>query len=77
MNNSFNDLDDGFYIVNGIFDQMCLVKLYRNPDTNQRGIGFGIWDGSGFIPLTDLSPETKLDRVDISIMGTSISHSVL
>lgn len=51
----FDKLPDGFYIVRqpGSPD-WSLVRLYFNRDANARGVGFGIWDGSGFVPLADL-----------------------
>lgn len=58
-------LEDGFYwATNPGEPEPSLVRLYTNPDTQQRGLGFGIWDGSGFVPESDLSAETMLTRLD-------------
>jgi len=62
------DKPDGFYFVyslneKGEKQEVCLVKLYsiEHDDVQYRGIGFGIWDGCGFVSLDDLDEETILE----------------
>jgi len=44
-----------------------LAYLYKNPDmNNELGFGFNIADGGGFIPLFDLTENTK---VTLAIKG--------
>jgi hypothetical protein len=59
---NFNDLPNGFYWIssNENPDERSLVRLYTNPDTAQKGVGFGIWDGCAFVPLQDLTDGTIL-----------------
>lgn len=62
--NELSDMEDGFYyIYSDIDNSRSLVKLYTNPDIGEngvRGFGFGIWDGGGFLPLSDVGEETKV-----------------
>lgn len=58
-----NDLPDGFYWLRREGCRDCLVRLYTNPDTGERGLGYGIWDGCAFQPLWDLVEEATLHRV--------------
>lgn len=58
-------LPDGFYRIfkqtpTGPEDE-CVVKLYTCPDSNVRGFGYGIWDGCGFLPVTDLAEGVKVE----------------
>ena len=56
----FHELEDGFYWVSSPHESSkSLARLYTNPDTGERGLGFGIWDGAGFVPLSDLHRETE------------------
>ena len=58
----FEKLPNGFYWISSKShpSERSLVRLYTNPDTAQRGIGFGVWDGCVFIPLSDLTQDTVL-----------------
>jgi hypothetical protein len=59
--NPIYELEDGFYWVSSPHEPMkSLARLYTNPDTGERGLGFGIWDGAGFVPLSDLHEKTEL-----------------
>lgn len=52
------EYSDGFYWIytekDGQKNDVCLVKLYTHPQLQQKGVGFGMWDGAGFMPLTDM-----------------------
>lgn len=63
-----NQLPDGFYLLSNPKElRKSLVRLYICPDFNGvRNIGFGVWDGAGFIPVTDLSQESILTPVVIT-----------
>lgn len=63
----FEELPDGFYwVTNGRDSDTCLVRLYKPNDTEERGIGFGIWDGYGFVPLSHLTNDTNLHAITLS-----------
>jgi hypothetical protein len=66
----YSSLSDGFYWIycerNGQKIDVCLVKLYNNPDSEENGIGYGIWDGCAFMPLTDIADDARLERVEFS-----------
>lgn len=55
---------DGFYWIytekDGQKGDVCLVKLYTHPQLQQKGVGFGMWDGAGFMPLTDMGENMHL-----------------
>jgi hypothetical protein len=59
---NLNDLPNGFYWISSNENpgERSLVRLYTNPDTAQKGVGFGIWDGCAFVPLQDLTDDTIL-----------------
>jgi hypothetical protein len=62
--NPFDRLEDGFYWVSSPHESSkSLTRLYTNPDTGERGLGFGIWDGAGFVPLSDLHKEMELTMI--------------
>lgn len=48
------DAPDGNYAI-GDEGAESIVRLYVNPDTGERGIGFNIADGGGFVPLSHLN----------------------
>lgn len=55
------ELKDGFYWIKSPSDpRPSLVRVYTNPDSGKRGVGFGIWDGSAFIAFDELSDESIL-----------------
>jgi hypothetical protein len=58
----FDKLPNGFYWIThkACPSDHSLIRLYTNPDTAQRGVGFGIWDGCAFVPLSDLTEHTVL-----------------
>lgn len=45
--------------------ESSVVELYTNPDTGDRGIGFNIRDGGGFIPLIDLKNTSTLTPIAV------------
>lgn len=55
---------DGFYWIytekDGQKSNVCLVRLYADNVSQQKGIGFGMWDGAGFMPLTDICKNMHL-----------------
>lgn len=53
--------EDGWYrLVHPGEPRDCVVRVYSNPDNQERGIGFNIADGGAFMPIWDLSEESKL-----------------
>ena len=57
---------DGFYNLHCPTETTpVLVYCYVNPDTQERGFGFNISDGGGFVPLSDLTNETRVTQVSI------------
>lgn len=48
------DAPDGDYMI-GDEGEECIVRLYVNPDTRERGIGYNTADGGGFVPLSHLN----------------------
>lgn len=66
----YSDLPDGFYWIytdkDGQKVDVCLAKLYTHPQLQQKGLGFGMWDGAGFMPLTDMSENIHLVPVKFS-----------
>lgn len=69
----FEKLPNGFYWISSksYLGERSLVRLYTNPDTAQRGIGFGIWDGCAFVPLSDLTEDAVLVPALLSERNTS------
>lgn len=67
---NFSELKEGFYILYKKSDEFksdaCLVKVYTNPDTEEKGVGFGIWDGTGFVPMKDIGADSIFEKVDLS-----------
>jgi hypothetical protein len=63
---STDGLGDGFYMLTGPNgEEPCLVRLYTPKEPPIRGIGFGVWDGGAFMPLSDLRDGSKLNPVKI------------
>lgn len=61
IDNSFQNLPEGWYNLHTQNeDRVCLVKLYTNPDTQAKGLGFNTCDGGGFLPLWDLTDTSTL-----------------
>ena len=58
-------LEEGFYILTKDGEYPSLVKVYTNPNTNTKGIGFGIWDGCGFLPLEDIHKNSNLIKINL------------
>jgi len=57
----FYRLPNGFYwLTNKWGDNPCLVCLYTPRDPRLRGIGYGAWDGGGFVPIGDLEEGSRL-----------------
>lgn len=53
--------EDGWYrLVHPGESRDCVVRVYSNPDNQERGIGFNVADGGVFMPIWDLSEESKL-----------------
>jgi hypothetical protein len=60
------NLMDGYYSISNPEDpEPSLVYLYTNPDTHERGFGFNVRDGGGFLPVCDLREDTTVTRVQI------------
>ena len=56
----------GFYhIYNQFEDEPVLVQYYHNSDARSWGFGFNIHDGSGFLPISDVSLDTIIKKVEI------------
>jgi hypothetical protein len=72
----FEKLPNGFYWIStkSYPDERSLVRLYTNPGTAQRGVGFGIWDGCAFVPLSDLIEDAVLAPALLSESNTSDHH---
>ena len=62
-------LKDGYYLISSKKDtQKSLVYLYDHPDFNGvRHISFGHPDGFALMPVWDLSEDSILEPVNISI----------
>jgi hypothetical protein len=59
-------LKDGFYWLTGPSgEDGCLVKVYTAQYPPCKGIGFGAWDGGGFMPLRELKKKARLTPVEI------------
>ena len=55
------EMSEGFYwISRPDGSEKCLVRLYYNPDACTKGLGFGIWDGCGFVPISDIPKDSIL-----------------
>lgn len=55
----------GFYmLLTKEGKEPCLVKVYDYKGT--RVVGFGVWDGGAFMPLSDVSPESQFIPVCIT-----------
>lgn len=59
------DLKRGYYYLdNG--EEVSLAFYYKNPDAGSWGFGFNIFEGGGFIPLSDVSlKDTYITRADL------------
>ena len=58
------DIKEGFYYLtdsNG--GEKCVVKVYTYRDV--KGVGWGIWDGSAFLPLSDIPGDSVFTLLDI------------
>lgn len=54
-------LPDGFYLLQKEGDtEVCIVKLYTPIEPSYRGIGFGVWDGGGFMPISEFDEDSFL-----------------
>lgn len=67
---NFDELKEGFYILYKKSDEFkrdaCLVKVYTNKDTQEIGVGFGIWDGAAFVPLKDIGADSIFEKINLS-----------
>jgi hypothetical protein len=54
-----------YWLVNEAEVAPSAVRLYDNEDAGTRGLGFNICDGGGFIPLTDLKPDSFLFEMQL------------
>lgn len=45
---------DGWYWLIRDGELATIVRVYINPDTLERGVGFNLCDGGGFLPMSDL-----------------------
>lgn len=84
----YSDLPDGTYHLTSsehsddvYAHDSCVVELYTNPDSGQRGLGFNIRDGGGFMPLYDLKDTstltpmmTRTPFVQVSEMNTAFGN---
>ena len=64
---------DGFYhLYSPSEKEPVLVHCYYCEDSQCRGFGFNIYDGGGFLPLSDLTDDTSIIALDIEEqnMGT-------
>lgn len=61
-----NLLDGYYHLYNPSEEEPVLVHLYFNRDADCRGFGFNIHDGGGFLPLSDIHPETRIVAVNIN-----------
>jgi len=60
-------IPDGFYHLSNPGGETCLVRLYTpSHEPPYRGIGYGVWDGGGFLPLWDLCADCTLTPVVIT-----------
>lgn len=60
------ELDVGYYnLYSPDEEKPVLAHLYDNPDAKRRGFGFNTSDGAGFLPLSDLSPKSRVVPVKI------------
>lgn len=66
MATRFDELPDGFYHLSNPGGETCLVRIYTPSEPPYRGVGFGIWDGGGFIPLQDIRPDSTFTPVSIT-----------
>lgn len=79
--NNYDYVENSWYWIsksNG--DDKCLVWFYRNPDFHmdpngdfdetkdysEKGFGFNIADGGGFVPVSDLPADTLINSALIS-----------
>jgi hypothetical protein len=63
------ELPDGFYNLRCPRvpeSETCLVRLYTPHDPPVRGIGFGVWDGGAFMPLADITDDSRLTPLTIT-----------
>lgn len=75
---NFDDLKEGFYILSKKDgSEACLVKLYKCEDFIIRHIGFGVWDGAGLMPITDLSDDSIMTPVIISVTSGAPTNNIL
>ena len=56
-----------FYKLISKHNEVTIAYCYKNPDADdQLGIGFNTADGGGWMPVWDISNETKITEVEFS-----------
>lgn len=77
----YSELLDGTYLLTtseksiDIYAQEeCVVELYTNPDNSERGLGFNIRDGGGFVPLFDLKSTSTLTPISLRSSFIQVSE---
>lgn len=64
------ELKEGhYYRISKYGDRrFCIVYCYRNPDcNNELGIGFNVADGGAWLPLWDISEDSVIVEVALSV----------
>lgn len=71
-----SELKEGYYyLVSEHEDEPTLAHGYYNHDAKAFGFGFNIYDGGGFLPLSDVSPTTDIVPVSIT-SGLNASEAI-
>lgn len=70
----YSDLPDGFYWIftrkEGLQSNVCLVKVYTDIHHKLKGVGFGMWDGAGFMSMSDIEDNMFL----VPVLFNGMNH---
>lgn len=72
----YSDLPDGFYWIftrkEDSQSHVCLVKVYTDVHYQLKGVGFGMWDGAGFMPMSDIEDNMFLVPVQFNAINNEL-----
>ena len=54
--------EEGYYWLLKEGESPTLVYYYENADTSEKGFGFNIVDGGRFLPESDLTADTVVEK---------------
>lgn len=71
--NELKKNNEGFFFLEKKGEEPILVHAYNCRDAHgQYGFGFNIHDGGGFLPVTDLTPDTKVTPAIVEPMRSTV-----